>query len=114
MTVSDVLPVGAAVDATPAPRPGAVALKGRTGTVERLSAEKHAPSLWAAMAGHDRIWTYILAATPSDEASFRGYIADCERNQDRIFYAVVDTGGNALGILALMEIRPAMRVIEVG
>jgi len=119
--VSNTLPVGAAVDATPAPMPGTVTLKGRTGTVERLDAKRHGPSLWTAMRGHDSIWTYIPAATPFmpaarsfDEATFQGYIAACERNTERIVYAVVDTSGNAVGILALMEIRPAMRVIEVG
>jgi RimJ/RimL family protein N-acetyltransferase len=112
--VSDPLPVGEAVDATPAPMPAAVTLKGRYGSVERLDAAKHAPSLWAAMAGHDSIWTYIFVAAPPDEAAFRATIADYARHKERIFYAVVDNDGNALGILALMEIRPAMRVIEVG
>ncbi len=112
--VNDPLPVGAVVDATPAPMPGAVTLKGRHGAVERLDAARHAPSLWTAMAGHDRIWTYIFADPPPDEAAFRGYIADCANNKERIFYAIVDNKGDALGIMALMEIRPAARVIEVG
>ena len=66
------------------------------------------------MRGHHRIWTYIPAGTSIDEAAFRGYIESCAQNKERIFYAVTDTAGNAVGILALMEIRPAMRVIEVG
>ena len=114
LVVSGTLPVGVPVDATPAPMPGAVTLKGRYGAVERLDATRHSPSLWTAMRGHDRIWTYIPPCTSFDEAAFRGYIADCEKNKERIFYAVTDTSGNALGILSLMEIRPAMRVIEVG
>ena len=114
MVVSGMLPVGAPVDATPSPMPGAVTLKGRYGAVERLDEARHSPSLWAAMRGHDRIWTYIPTGGSSDEAAFRGYIADCEKNKERIFYAVIDASGNALGILSLMEIRPAMRVIEVG
>ncbi len=114
MDVGNALPVGVEVDATPAPMPGAVTLKGRTGTVERLDAARHGPSLGTAMKGHNRIWTYIPAATSFDEATFHGNVAACERNTERIFYAVVDNSGNAAGILALMEIRPAMRVIEVG
>ena len=114
MVVSEALPVGVAVDATPAPMPGAVTLKGHYGTVERIDAAKHAPSLWAAMAGHDHLWTYIFVTSPTDEAAFRGTITDYEHHKERIFYAVVDSDGNALGILSLMEIRPAMRVIEVG
>jgi RimJ/RimL family protein N-acetyltransferase len=114
MDLSNTPPVGAAVDATPAPMPGAVTLKGRYGTVERLDAARHGPSLWTAMGGHDRIWTYIPAGKAFDEATFQAYITACERNPERIFYAAVDNSGNAVGILALMEIRPAMRVIEVG
>ena len=114
MDVSSALPVGDQVDAKPAPMPGAVTLKGRYGTVERLDAARHGPSLWTAMRGHDRIWTYIPAATSFEEATFQDYIAACERNTERIFYAVVDGGSNAVGFLSLMEIRPAMRVIEVG
>lgn len=101
--------------------PGAVTLRGRYGTVERIDAKQHGPSLWAAMRGHDRIWTYIPAATsfiPAatsfDEAAFRGYVENCAQNKERIFYAVVGNSGKAVGILALIEIRPAMRVIEVG
>lgn len=119
--MSGTSPVGPAVDSTPAPMPGAVTLKGRYGAVERLDAAKHGASLWAAMDGHDQIWTYIPAATPFmpaaasfDGATFRGYIENCERNKERTFYAVTDSRGDAVGLLALIEIRPAMRVIEVG
>ena len=108
------LPVGPPVDATPAQFPGPVTLKGRTGTVERLNAARHGPELWNAMRGHDAIWAYIPAGPFADEAPFFAYIAACEQNKERIFYAVVDGSGRALGFLSLMEIRPAMRVVEVG
>jgi RimJ/RimL family protein N-acetyltransferase len=114
MVMSDTSPVGDAVDATPAPMPGAVTLKGRYGTVERLDAAKHSASLWAAMGGHDHIWTYIPAAPSVDQVAFRDYIKSCAGNTERIFYAITDAGDRALGFLSLMEIRPAMRVIEVG
>ncbi len=80
-SLSDAPPVGAAVDATPAPMPGAVTLKGRYGAVERLDAAKHGASLWAAMGGHDQIWTYIPAG-PSvrpRRCAFRDYIDSCAR-----------------------------------
>ena len=108
------LPVGPPVDATPAQFPGPVTLKGRTGTVERLNAARHGPELWNAMRGHDAIWAYIPAGPFADEAPFFAYIAACEQNKERIFYAVVDGSGRAIGLLSLMEIRPAMRVAEVG
>jgi RimJ/RimL family protein N-acetyltransferase len=114
MVVNDAPPVGETVDATPAPMPGAVTLKGRYGTVERLDAAKHSASLWAAMGSHDQIWTYIPAGTSFDQVAFRDYIKSCAQNTERIFYAITDAGDRALGILSLMETRPAMRVIEVG
>jgi len=107
-------PVGVAVDATPAQFPGAVTLNGRHGTVERLNAEKHGASLIEAMRGHDRIWTYIFVGPFADDDALSRYISECEQNQQRIFYAVCEPAGRAFGILSLMEIRPAVRVIEVG
>jgi RimJ/RimL family protein N-acetyltransferase len=112
--MSGTVPAGVAVDPTPAPMPGNVVLKGRTGSVERLDAAKHGDALWAAMGGHDHIWTYIPAGTGFDETALKDYVAACEKNKERIFYAVTDGDGKAVGILSLMEIRPAMRVIEVG
>jgi RimJ/RimL family protein N-acetyltransferase len=108
------LPVGPAVDATPAQMPGAVTFNGRYGSVERLSAARHGPGLIAALRGHDQVWTYIPFGPFADDAGLAAYIEACERNEQRIFYAVVDKAGRAVGFLALMEIRPANRVIEIG
>jgi RimJ/RimL family protein N-acetyltransferase len=107
-------PVGPPIDATPAEYPGTVTLKGRFGTVERLDAARHSTTLWAATRGHDDIWAYITAGPFGDEASFNAYIASCEQSKERVFYAVVDGDDRAVGILSLMEIRPAQRVVEVG
>jgi RimJ/RimL family protein N-acetyltransferase len=108
------LPVGPAVDSAPALFPGTVTLRGRYGIIERLNAGRHRAALWMAMRGHDAIWTYLPPGPFFDPAEFDAYIAACEDNKERIFYAVVDAAGRAVGILSLMEIRPAMRVIEVG
>jgi RimJ/RimL family protein N-acetyltransferase len=115
MTGSDTQPLGPAVDPTPAPLPGAVTLKGRFGTVERLDAARHGADLWQSVRGHDEIWTYLPPGPFGDDAAaFAAWLAGCERNTERIFYAILDSNGRAIGISALMEIRPAMRVIEVG
>jgi RimJ/RimL family protein N-acetyltransferase len=108
------LPVGPAVDAAPALFPGSVTLRGRYGSIERLSAARHRSALWTAMRGHDTIWAYLPAGPFADQVEFDAYIAACEDNKERIFYAVIDAAGRAIGILSLMEIRPAMRVVEVG
>ncbi len=112
--VNSSLPVGPEVDSTPAQFPGSVTLTGRYGTLERLSAARHGPSLWEALRGHDHIWAYIPSGPFADQASFLEAMTAYEQHKERIFYAVVDAGGRTVGVLSLMEIRPAMRVIEVG
>jgi RimJ/RimL family protein N-acetyltransferase len=107
-------PVGPPVDARPAQRPGPVTLQGRYGRVERLAAD-HAAHLWAVYAGHDAIWTYMSTYGPfSDAAAFAQWVASRVPLADPYSYAIVDPAGRALGIATLMEIDPAMRVIEVG
>jgi RimJ/RimL family protein N-acetyltransferase len=107
-------PVGLPVDATPAQRPSPVTLEGRYGRIEKLVA-RHGADLWRAYAGHDHIWTYLAAYGPfAGEAAFRKWFESRLPLEDPYSYAIVDRGGRVLGIATLMEIRPAMRVIEVG
>jgi len=107
-------PVGLPVDQTLARRPGPVTLAGRYGRVEKLDM-RHAADLWQAYAGHDQIWTYLSTYGPvADAAEFSQWLASRVALDDPYSYAVVDASGRALGIATLMEIRPAMRVIEVG
>lgn len=108
------LPVGPEVDATPSPRPGPVVLTGRHGRVEKLTAA-HADDLWAAVKGHDHIWTYMGSYGPfADAAAFSAWVAERASLADPYAYAIVERSGRAVGIATLMEIRPAMRVMEVG
>jgi RimJ/RimL family protein N-acetyltransferase len=108
-------PIGPEVDARAADRPGPVTLAGRYGRVERLDRARHAASLWEALKGHDEAWTYMSGYGPfPDAAAFADWVESRVRLDDPYSYAVVDPSGRALGIAALMEIRPAMRVIEVG
>jgi RimJ/RimL family protein N-acetyltransferase len=109
------LPVGAPVDATPAQRPGPVVLDGRYGRVEKLDASQHTATLWDAVRGHDAIWTYMSAYGPfPNAAAFAAWVATRVTLDDPYSYAIVAPTGRALGIATLMEIRPAMRAIEVG
>ena len=107
-------PVGAPVDTTPAQRPGPVTLEGRYGRIEKLGA-RHAAGLWPAFAGHDEIWTYISTDGPfATAAEFAAFIAKRAAASDPFAYAIIDGAGTAVGYFTLMEIRPEMRVIEVG
>jgi RimJ/RimL family protein N-acetyltransferase len=107
-------PVGLPVDATPARRPGPVTLAGRHGRVEKL-AMRHAADLWRAYARHDHVWTYLSTYGPfADAAAFSDWLAGRLALADPYSYAIADRDGRALGIATLMEIRPDMRVIEVG
>lgn len=107
-------PIGFPVDATPAQRPGPVVIEGRYGRVEKLMPE-HASDLWRVFAGHPEVWTYISTDGPfNDEAEFTPFIAKRAAASDPYAYAIVDLSGRAVGYFTLMEIRPEMRVIEVG
>jgi RimJ/RimL family protein N-acetyltransferase len=107
-------PIGALVETTPAQRPGPVTLKGHYGHIEKLTT-KHAASLWQAFAGHDELWTYISTDGPfTDAAEFAAFTAKRAAAEDPYAYAIIDRSGNAVGYFTLMEIRPEMRVIEVG
>ena len=107
-------PVGLPVDATPARKPGPVTLDGRYGRVEKLAAA-HGADLWRAYAGHDHIWTYLAHYGPfPDQAAFEQWLASRLPLEDPYSYAILDRAGRAVGIATLMEVRPAMRVCEVG
>jgi RimJ/RimL family protein N-acetyltransferase len=106
-------PVGLPVDTTPARRPSPLALEGRYGRVERLD-PKYAKALWKAVEGHDQIWTYMSYGPLADFPAFSQWLAERVTLDDPYSYAIVDQSEQALGIATLMEIRPAMRVIEVG
>jgi RimJ/RimL family protein N-acetyltransferase len=107
-------PVGFRVDPQPAERPKAAKLEGRFGAVERLVASRHGASLWDAVRGHDRTWTYMAYGPFADKGAFSGWLASRVEFMDPYYYAIVDPSGLAVGLAALMSIRPDMRVLEVG
>jgi len=113
MPVAD-QPLGPSVPAGSASAPGAVVLEGRFGRVEKLEAARHGDDLWHAMAGDDRIWTYMSYGPFADTGAFARWLADRAALADPFAFAVIDEAGRALGITTLREIRLDMRVIEVG
>lgn len=106
--------VGPPVDASPAQQPATIALKGRFGAVERLDVPRHGDSLWQALEGHDRLWTYMFHGPFADRAAFAAWLGGHQTLGDPFYYAIVDRSGSACGLAALMSIRPDMRVIEIG
>jgi RimJ/RimL family protein N-acetyltransferase len=108
-------PVGPVADTTPAERPGPVTLEGRFCRMEKLDPVRHAEGLWQAVKGEDRLWTYMGYGPFKDAAGFAQWIDERAVLLDPYSYAVLDKASGApIGIVTLMEIRPAMRVIEVG
>lgn len=106
-------PIGPPVDAAPAQRPGPVVLQGHFGRVEKLDA-RHAADLWRSARSDDTLWTYLGYGPFADEAAFMAWVPQRAALADPYAYAIVDTSGRAVGIATLMEIRPEMRVIEIG
>jgi RimJ/RimL family protein N-acetyltransferase len=107
-------PIGVPVDTTPAKRPGPVTLQGRFGRVEKL-APAHTATLWDAVKGQNQLWTYVPSYGPfSDAAAFSQWVPARATLDDPYSYAFIDTSDRAVGVFALMAIRPEHRVIEVG
>jgi len=106
--------VGQAVDATPALKPSAVILKGRYGVIEKFDAAKHAASLWDAIKGDDKLWTYMWYGPFAERAAFEQFTELMTKREDPFAYAIIDNSSNVLGAATLMEIRLANRAIEVG
>jgi RimJ/RimL family protein N-acetyltransferase len=108
-------PVGIAVEGRAARKPEAIRLTGQYVVTEKLDPAKHGADLWEAMKGHDDLWDYMAQGPFADEAAFRAFLEERAGAADPFAYAVIDkASGKAQGIVTLMEIRPAQRVIEIG
>jgi RimJ/RimL family protein N-acetyltransferase/GNAT superfamily N-acetyltransferase len=107
-------PVGLKVETTPARRPESVVLEGRFGRVEKLDAERHGAALWQGVKDNNATWAYMGYGPFADEAAFAAWLVERPKLADPYSYAIIGSDGRALGIAALMEIRPSMGVIEVG
>jgi RimJ/RimL family protein N-acetyltransferase len=107
-------PLGPSVPTGSALRPSAVVLEGQFGRVEKLNPARHRDDLWRATAGHDRIWTYMAYGPFADAKTFSCWLVERAALADPFAYVVINQTGRAVGITTLREIRPEMRVIEVG
>jgi RimJ/RimL family protein N-acetyltransferase len=114
MTPQEPRQFGPPVDTTPAQPPGPVTIAGRFGSITQLDTKRHGPDLWDAVRGHDHIWDYLPDGPYADVTLFNAWLAGCEQNKERYFYAILDRNGRTLGIASLIDARLAMRIIEVG
>jgi RimJ/RimL family protein N-acetyltransferase len=113
--MSSLQPVGPEVDTAHARRPGPVVLEGRTVVLEKLDPARHGRQFLAALRDDDSVWTYMGYGPFADEAAFFAWLVARAEASDPFAYAVIDRKtGLATGSVTLMEIRPAMRVIEMG
>jgi RimJ/RimL family protein N-acetyltransferase len=102
------------VDSKPALPPGKVTLAGRYVILEPLNAARHGPALWDAFKGREDLWTYSSQGPFADGAAFSTWLGQRAALDDPFYFTVQDRNGRALGVATFMEIRPTMRVIEVG
>jgi RimJ/RimL family protein N-acetyltransferase len=87
--------------------------------LERLDADKHGASLWEALAGQDQLWTYLPYGPFSAQDDVHAWLTARAPLFDPFTYALIvrDRGTQCervLGLLSLMEIRPADGVAEIG
>jgi RimJ/RimL family protein N-acetyltransferase len=92
-----------------------VSLDGQWCRLEPLSVKKHGSELWAALAGHDDLWTYLFPPAPRNAIDYLALLTDMAARTDIVPLVVIDKAdGRAKGHLSIMEIRPAHGVFEIG
>jgi RimJ/RimL family protein N-acetyltransferase len=79
-----------------------------------LNSARHGPALWDAFKGRDDLWTYSSQGPFADAGDFNTWLAQRAVLDDPFYFTILNRHGRALGVATLMEIRPAMRVVEVG
>jgi RimJ/RimL family protein N-acetyltransferase len=107
-------PVGPPVDSSPARRPEPVELKGRSSRLAKLDAARDGTALWEGFRGREDLWTYSSQGPFADAPTFQRWLEGRAALADPFYFTIFDVSGRALGVTTLMEIRPSMRVIEVG
>ena len=97
------------------PPPERVTLSGALVDLVPLDAARHGASLWREVATSPDLWEFMTYGPFADEAAFTTFLAARACERDPLFFAILDRAkGEALGWLALMEIRPSHGVVEIG
>lgn len=111
------LPIGLAVDYTPASPPKKHSLQGQYCRLEPFDIARHTEGLFDAYLTDDsgKNWTYLPFEAFDDIEKFRHWAEKTCTSTDPFFYAVVDpNSGQAIGLASFMRINPAAGSIEVG
>jgi RimJ/RimL family protein N-acetyltransferase len=111
------MPIGPAVDGTPARRPTRTTLPGRVVTLAPLDPQAHGAALYEGICGEagDRLWQYLFEGPFTDRAAFDVHLRRIAASEDPLFLAILDNAsGKAMGYASYMRIEPVHRVIEVG
>jgi len=113
----DELPIGKAVDYTPAGLPENRPLIGRYCRLEPFDMARHCTGLFAAYRVDEtgKNWTYLPFDGFDDPAKFEAWAQETCTKSDPFFYAVIDPESDqAIGIASFLRINPAAGSIEVG
>jgi RimJ/RimL family protein N-acetyltransferase len=105
------------LDWKPVPPPRPLTLRGRYVTLEPLEAERHGPSIWEAVHGHDEVWNWMSDGPYATEPDLHRSLAQKQASPAAVFLAVVPEGRaphQAAGYASYMRIEPAHGVVEVG
>lgn len=96
---------------TPVP----VILSGQSVTLEPLDAARHRDDLFAAVTGHDELWTWLAGIPPVNATEMIDKLKTWEQAEHALLFAIVSAdSGKAKGWASYMRIKPAQGVIEVG
>jgi len=112
--VTEELPLGESVDATPRPLPARIPHRGASATLEPIG-PRHAAELWDALRGAETAFAYMAYGPFASEAALRDTIIGLASQHDPLAWAVRQhRTGTADGWLCLMDIQPRNASIELG
>ena len=116
--MADELPLGAAVDWTPARRPSRTPLRGAHVELRPVDAGADAEALYAVShppAGDPAIWTYLPYGPYEDPAHMRELLEWAEASDEPLFFALVKLpDGEPTGLASYLNISAEHGVIEIG
>lgn len=101
----------------PVPLPPHTVMEGRLCTLEPLSLERHADSLFEANSQDPEggMWTYMPVGPFANKAGYFQWVEGASQSWDPLFFAIIDKElGRAVGVSSYLRIDPNMGCIEVG